>query len=235
MVKYRALTVKLVLMIMLAILIIAVSSGCRSFFFIPGASYGYYIWEEGDSIHVEWSIDRIDSKFSGLVSTDGRIADYRLEDWEESDDVTVGENVIEFDSTLGRHDYSDAIILTFEDHTYINFDLKINDGYDLTRVNIGAPLENPEDPAFRIQKDYFAELAERSWYKMHPFSEFFYKLYSNRFFTFIYMFILGVIIIEILRITIFKNKKKIIFFPISYAIMIVVIIGIFSLIRFMVL
>ena len=235
MVKYRGVIVKLVLMILAVVLALAASSGCRSLFYIPGASYGYYIWEEGDSIHVEWSIDRKDSKFSGRVSTDGRIVDYSLEDWEESDEVTTRkENDIEFEASLSRHDFSDAIILTFEDHTYINFNLKINDGHDLTKINIGAPLENPVEPGFRIQKDYFKELARRPWYKMHPFSEFFYKLYMNKLFTFIYIFILGTVLIGIFRITAFKNKKIYIFLPAAYLVLAVIEISIYYLLRFMV-
>lgn len=235
MVKYKRVMVKLVLIILIAVLALAVSSGCRGFFFIPGASYGYYIWEEEDSIHIEWSIDRKDSKFSGRVSTDGRITDYSLENWEESDEVTSRkENDIEFEASLGRHDYSDAIILTIEDHTYINFNLKINDGHDLTRVNIGAPLENPKEPGFRIQKDYFKELAERPWYTIHPFSEFFFKLYMNRLFTFIYIFILGAVLIGILRLTAFKNKKIYIFLPAAFLILAVIEIGIYYFLRFVV-
>jgi len=90
------------------------------------------------------------------------------------------------------------------------------------------------EPGFRIQKDYFKELAERSWYKMHPFSAFFYKLYSNRLFTFIYMFILGTVLIGILRITAFKNKKIYIVLPAAYLVLAFVEIGTYYLLKFMV-
>ena len=234
MIRSRFITIRSVLMILLAVAVLLAVSGCTGIFFIPGASYGYYIWEEGDSIRLEWSVDKIDSKFVGAISTDGQIIDHRVDVWEENDIIIVTENSVNFESLLSSSDYSDAIILTFKDHTYIEFDLGINDGHDLSRIHIGGYLENPETDLFRIDKDYFDELKKKPWYKKHPYSEFFYKSYLNKDFTFIYLFILGTVLIGILRLTAFKDKKIYIFLPAAFAILAVIEIGIYYLLRFLV-
>ena len=218
------LTAKIIILLFLAALILPLLAGCRGIFYISGASYGYYIWEEDSNIFVEWSADRKDSKFDGRILTDGKITGYKLKEWEEENDViNVGEDKINFLATLDSQDYSDGFSFTLQDHTYLEFDLKMNDGYDLSRTNIGGFLENPEDNVFRIEKGYFDQLKEKPWYNKHPFSEFFNKLFSNKYFTFIYLFILGIIIIEILRITVLtKRRKKIIGLAISYTALILV-------------
>ncbi|MBL7060953.1 MAG: hypothetical protein ISS13_03870 [Actinobacteria bacterium] len=229
-------TVKIIISVFLVALILPLLSGCRGIFYIPGASYGYYIWEEDSNIFVEWSADRKDSKFDGRISTDGKITKYKLNEWEEENDVIeVGENKIEFSATLGSEDYSDGFSFAPQDYTYLEFDLKMNDDYDLSRTNVGGFLENPEDNVFRIEKGYFDQLKEKPWYRKHPFSEFFNKLFSNKYFTFVYLFILGIIIIEILRITVLtKRRKKIIGLAISYTSLILVEICIYFVLKFLV-
>ncbi len=64
-------TVKIILII-IALLILAGSiTGCSSLTYVPGASYGYYVWEENGMVHIEWSVDRKDTVFSGYIKTDG--------------------------------------------------------------------------------------------------------------------------------------------------------------------
>src|SRR4030065_2006676 len=136
---------KIIICAVLIILIMLSAGGCRGIFYIPGASYGYYVWEEDGRIFVEWSIDRQDSKFDGSISTDGKITDNELTGLEEGNDVIkVEEDRIVFSATLNDSDYSDGFNFDVENHTYLEFDLKINDGYDLNRVNVGGVLENPE-------------------------------------------------------------------------------------------
>jgi len=68
--------------------LILIFTGCTGIFYIPGASYGYYIWEEDESIVIEWSADR---------------------EWEEKNDVIkVEENKVEFSASLDSKDYSDG-------------------------------------------------------------------------------------------------------------------------------
>ncbi|MFZ3386623.1 MAG: hypothetical protein WA120_05550 [Candidatus Hydromicrobium sp.] len=233
-------TVKIIILVFLAALILSLLAGCRGIFYIPGASYGYYIWEEDSKVFVEWSADRKDSKFDGRILTDGKITGYKLKEWEEENDVIkVGEDKIEFSATLDSQDYSDGFSFAPQDYTYLEFDLKIkiNDeyDYDLSRINIGGFLENPENNVFRIEKNYFDQLRMKHWYQKHPFSEFFSKLFSNKYFTFIYLFILGIIIIEILRITVLtKRRKKIIGLAISYTSLILVEICIYFILKFLV-
>jgi len=236
--KKISFAVKTIILIFLAALILPLLAGCRGIFYIPGASYSYYIWEEDSKVFVEWSVDRKDSKFDGRISTDGKITEYKLNEWEEENDVIkVEENKIEFSATLDSQDYSDGFSFTLKDYTYLEFDLKINDSYDydLSRINVGGFLENPESNVFRIEEDYFDQLRMKPWYQKHPFSEFFSKLFSNKYFTFTYLFILGIIIIEILRITVFISRRRKIIGPvISYTVLILVEICIFFVLKFLV-
>ena len=227
---------KIIITSFLAILILLMFAGCRGIFYIPGASYGYYIWEENGSIFVEWSVDRKDSKFDGGISTDGKITEYKLKEWEEENDIIkVEEDRIVFSATLNDKDYSDGFSFDVQDYTYLEFDLKINDGYDLSRINVGGFLENPESNVFRIEKDYFSQLGMKHWYQKHPFSEFFGKLFSNKYFTFVFLFILGIIVIEILRITALAGKRrKIIWLAALYTTLILIEICVYFILRFLV-
>jgi len=234
--KRISFAVKTIILVFLAVLILPLLAGCRGIFYIPGASYGYYIWEEDSKVFVEWSADRKDSKFDGRISTDGKITEYKLNEWEEENDVIkVGEDKIEFSATLDSQDYSDGFSFTLQDYTYLEFDLKMNDDYDLSRTNIGGFLENPEESVFKVEKGYFDQLKEKPWYRKHPFSEFFSKLFSNKYFTFVYLFILGIIIIEILRVTVFISiRRKIIGLAISYVVLILVEICIYFILKFLI-
>jgi len=227
--------IKIFILVSLLVLISLLLAGCTGIFYIPGASYGYYIWEENNSIFIEWSVDKKDTEFNGVISTDGKITAYKLKNWEEGDDIIeVGEDRIEFSAALSSQDYSDGFIFTPQDYTYLEFDLEINNGYELSRVNVGGFLENPKDDVFRIGKDYFNQLEMKPWYRKHPFSEFFYKLSANKYFTFLYLFILGIIIIEILRVTVIaRRKRKIMWVMISYAVLIIIEICIYFILRFL--
>jgi hypothetical protein len=225
-----------IILLLLLLFIIMAASGCEGIYFIPGASYGYYIWEEEGDIHVFWSVDKKDSSFSGTISTDGRIEEFKSSDWEEDDMARTGDGQISYDCTLGPDDYSDGIILKIEDYDHIEFDLMVNGGYDLSRVHVGAFLENPRTSPFRIDRDYFDGLDGKPWYRKHPFSGFFYRLFSNKYFTFPYVFILGVILIEILRITAFPGKRrKKLYTGMSYAILVLLVIILYFILRFFVL
>jgi len=224
------------LLLLVLLSIITAVTGCQGVYFIPGASYGYYIWEEEGEIYVFWSVDKKDSSFSGKIKTDGRIKDYKSLDWEEDDRSRTGDGQISYDSTLGPDDYSDGIVLKIEDYDYIEFDLMVNGDYDLSRVHVGAFLENPPTSPFRIDGDYFEDLDDKPWYRKHPFSGFFYKLFSNKYFTFPYVFILGVILIEIIRITAFSGKRrKRLYVYVSYVILVLLVIILYFILRFFVL
>ena len=227
---------KILIILILLLAIMAAASACQKVFFIPGASYGYYIWEEDGKIHISWSVDRKDSTFSGSIKTDGRIESFETVDWEEADIADVEEGKVSYSSTLDDGDYTDGMIIKIADYKYIELDLVMNDGYDLSRVHLGAFLENPEDSPFRIEKNYFDDASRMPWYGRHPFSGLFHKLFSNKYFTFLYIFILGVVIIEIIRITYISTKKrKYLYTAISYIILICLEIMIYFILRFFVL
>jgi len=227
---------KILIILILLIVIAAIASGCQKVYFMPGASYGYYIWEEDGKIHISWSVDRKDTAFSGSIETDGRIKNFETVAWEESDIVDAGEGKISYSSTLSTEDYTDGMIIEIADHEYIEFDLMINGGYDLSRIHLGAFLENPGDSSFRIEKDYFDKVSRIPWYGRHPFSEFFHKLFSNKYFTFLYIFMLGIIIIEIIRITYISTKKrKYLYTGVLYIILICLEIVVYFILRFFVL
>lgn len=150
-------------------------SGCAKPLFIPGATLGYYIWEDSeDNIHIAWSADRKDNSFKGSISTDGRISEYELIDFEEEDSFTIAEDEagLDFDATLSSQDYSDEIVFNAGDYRYIEFELKINDAYDLSRTNLGNFLNSPPDGVFKITKGYFDKVEEIPFYRRPPFSGF---------------------------------------------------------------
>ncbi len=222
---------KLILFSLLIFLILVIGTGCNGIFFIPGASYGYYIWEDSeDNIHIAWSIDRKESVFSGWIAADGKINEYNLLGWEENDSIKLSEDSrrIEFNASLDENDYSDEIILVIDNYSYLEFDLRINDGYDLSRINIGEFINSPKNDIFRIEKDYFSQLNKKPWYQKHPLSGLFYKLSANIIFSLVYIFILGIIIIEILRITVIRRSKKYWWYiVISYCILILIDSGVY--------
>ena len=220
-----------ILLIALVVFSFLINAGCQGIFFIPGASYGYYIWEDSeDNIHIAWSIDRKESVFSGWIATDGKISKYNLSGWEENDNIIISEDScrIEFNASLDENDYSDEIILVIDNYSYLEFDLRINDGYDLSRINIGEFINNPNNNIFRIEKDYFSQLDKKPWYREHPLSGLFYKLSVNIIYSLAYIFLLGIIIIEILRITVIRRSKKYWWYiVISYCILILIDSGVY--------
>lgn len=233
---FRSNIFKIVLALVILTVLLGILPGCQKILYIPGASYGYYIWEEEEKIHISWSVDRKDTAFSGSISVDGELIDYELVDWEDTDYFGISGTSISFTSTLGTEDYSDGIILEIEDYDLIEFDLLINDGYDLSRIHVGAFLENPSASPFQVDKGYFEDVRVKPWYEKHPFSGFFYKLFSNKYFTFVYLFILGAVVIEIIRITAFSAKKrKGPYIGISYIILIALEILSYFILRFFVL
>jgi hypothetical protein len=227
---------KIIIFSFLTGLILLLITGCSGISYIPGASFGYFIWEENGSVSVEWSAERKDVTFEGTISTDGEITSYRLKEWEEDSDViSAGKEKISFSAALGSEDYSDGFSFTPENYTYLEFDLRINGEYDLSRTNLGGFLENPEDNVFRVGKNYFSEVEMKPWYQRRPFSEFFYKLFSNKYFTFLYLFLLGVIIIEILRVTVIApRKRKLMWIAVLYAALFVIEACIYFILRFLV-
>ncbi len=226
---------KIMVVLVAAVVLLGVLSGCQRILFMPGASYGYYIWEDENGIHVFWSVDRKDTSFSGTIAVDGELAGYELVDWEDADSADIDDGIVSFTANLSREDYSDGIILQITDYEQIELDLMINGGYDLSRVHIGTFLNNPPASPFIIEKGDFDDIGSIPWYEKHPFSGFFFKLFANKYFTFVYLFIIGIVIIEIIRITAFSSRKrKCLYTGISYIALIVIEILIYFVLRFFV-
>ncbi|MBC8386468.1 MAG: hypothetical protein H8E13_00205 [Actinobacteria bacterium] len=210
-IKKKSNFIKIFIICLLVISFLLTGMSCKSLSFIPGASYGYYVWEDKeDNIHIQWSIDRRESEFNGWMATDGKISNYDLLEWEAEDKVGINseKNKIEFDAALSENDYSDEIVIAVTDYSYLEFELKINDGYDLSRTNLGEFLNSPDGGIFKIEKGYFDNLKKVPWYQKHPGSGFFYKLSTDILFTLIFIFILGIVAIEIIRITIIRRNRK---------------------------
>ena len=98
--------------------------------------------------------------------------------------------------------------MTVTDYSYLEFELKMNKGCDYSRINLGESLNSPEDCNFKIEKGYFDNLKKVPWYQKHPWTGFFYKLSTDILFTLIFIFILGIVAIEIIRITIIRRNRK---------------------------
>jgi len=226
----------LILFILAAVMASLLFSGCQNLSFIPGASYGYYIWEQDGRLHISWSTDRKDAAFSGYVLTDGQFASIEAVGWEEEDIWELEGRSLSYRSTLDADDYMDGIILDITGYTYIELDTGINGGYDLSRVHAGAFLNNPETSPFRITPGYFDQIRDIPWYERHPFSGFFYKLYANKYFTFAFIFITGAVAIELLRITVFSKKmRRKLYVAISYMALILLEAAVYLLLSFFVL
>ena len=227
-----------IVLICTIVVLLFIASGCTKPFFVPGATLGYYIWEDDSgSIHIAWSADRSDNKFSGKVSTDGKIEDYELVGLEEDDNLEISEDrsMLDFEASLSRADFTDELVISVEDYSYIEFELKINDAHVLSRTNLGKFLNNPPDKVFRITEGYFEEVRQVPFYKRPPFSGFFKKLDSDMGFSVFYMFIIGVIVIELIRITVLrKNKKYNWYLFLCYGVLIAIIAGAYFIIKIVV-
>lgn len=212
-------------------LLLVGSTGCKKVFFIPGASLGYYIWQDKDSnVHIQWSSDRTENSFSGSVSTDGKITDLKKNGFEDDDKASLNSqsNKIDFTAKLTPEDYADEIVLSLADYSYLEFELKLNGTYDLQRTNLGEFLNSPPSGIFKVGKDYFKDLIKIPWYQKHPWSGLFYKLSTDMTFTLIFIFILGIIAIEIIRITTLRRNKKYNWYLfLCYGILILIGIGIY--------
>jgi hypothetical protein len=205
----RAVVVLFVATIFLAILLCLVS--CSGATFVPGASFGYFIWEDSSSnIHIAWSVDRKDTTFTGKIVTDGIIDNYELLGFEDSDkfEINKSKNSMDFQASLSSDDFSDELVFKDSGYSYIEFELKINNAYDLSRTNLGAFLNNPQQGVFSIDKGYFDKISDMPIYTKHPLSGFLYKLAKDIKFTVFYLFVFGAIAIEIIRITLLRKNKK---------------------------
>lgn len=199
------------MLIFTIMVILFTAYGCTKPFFVPGATLGYYIWEDDSgSVHIAWSADRSDNNFSGNISTDGKMIDYELVGFEEDDIFKINEDktMLDFEASLSRADFTDEIVLSVDDYNYIEFELKINGTHDLSRTNLGRFLNNPSDKVFKITEGYFDRVSEIPFYERPPFSGFFKKLNADIRFSLFYLFIAGVVAIELIRITVLRKKKK---------------------------
>lgn len=226
----KAAAVMLIIVFLVSLLLVG-ATGCKKITFISGASLGYFVWQDDESnLHIQWSAAREENSFSGSVSTDGKITELKKNGFEEDDKASLNSqsDKVEFTAKLSEDDYTDEIVIGLADYSYLEFELKLNDAYDLQRINLGEFLNSPPSGVFKIEKDYFKNLANIPWYQKHPWSALFHKLSADMTFTLIFIFILGVIAIEIIRITVLrKNKKYNWYLFLCYGILILIGIGIY--------
>ena len=198
-----------VLAVLVAVLFSGLLSSCSKPLVIPGASMGYFIWKDDSSnIHIVWSSDRKERNFSGVIKTDGDFTAVTKEGIEDDDKIIHSAKEISFDASLDPEDYSDGLSISVSKNSFIDFNLKLDDKYDFSRIHIGKYLNNPSSEEFRIDNLYFENLRMVPWYNNHPFIEFFNKLYANKYLTFIYIYLLGAILIGLLRITKLSGLRK---------------------------
>ena len=129
----RVAAIILIVVFIVSLLLVG-GTGCKKVFFIPGASLGYYVWQDKDSnIHIQWSSDRKETSFSGSVSTDGKITELQKNGFEDDDKASLNSqsNKVDFTAKLTPEDYTDEIVLSLDGYSYLEFELKLNDAYDL--------------------------------------------------------------------------------------------------------
>lgn len=224
---------KKISLIFISLLIVMLLAGCKTLSFIPGASIGYFLTRSADgTITMEYSTDKKDDLFSGSISTDGTFTEITSLRFDEEEVFSLTDNTASFSARLSESEFADIMIIKAEGHSYVEFDLRINDSYDLARINIGEFLNNPESQVFRLDDAYFDSLARKPWYEKNPFANFFAKLYANMVFTVILILILGVLIVEVLRITRFRNNpKRKIYLPISYVLVLIAVLLVYLFLR----
>ena len=91
---------KFIVVFLAAAVLLGIVSGCQRVFFMPGASYGYYIWEDEKGVHIFWSVDRKDTSFSGTIAVDGELTGYELVDWEDADIAVIDDSKVSFEANL---------------------------------------------------------------------------------------------------------------------------------------
>lgn len=223
--KCKKLSCWMLVFLILIGLMLMLASSCSKPFFIPGVSLGYFIWEDDSGkINILWSSDRKKMGFSGVLSTDGVFDSIEKLAFEDDDKIIISPDEISFNCALSERDFNDGISFMCNDYSYIEISLKIDDNIDLNRINLGKFLNSPQEDNFRITPGYFKELKAVSWFKNHPFSELFKKLYAGRHLTFLYILLLGIVLIELIRITKFKTsgKKIILFLAVSYFVLVII-------------
>ncbi len=220
--------------IFISLWVILLLTGCKTLSFIPGASIGYFLTRAADgTVTMEYSTDKKEALFSGSISTDGTFAEITSLRFDDEAVFSFSDNVVTFSARLNESEFADMIIIKALDHSYIEFDLRINDGYDLARINIGQFLNNPQSQVFRLDDDYFALMARTPWYEKNPFANFFSKLYKNMIFTSLFVFVLGNLVVEILRITSLRdNPRRKIYLPIAYVLVLIAVLLAYLFLRF---
>jgi hypothetical protein len=246
--------IKKILLNSLLIFIILMITGCSRPFYVSGASMGYFLWQTRDGIyHLRWSNDWERNapndnrrKFSGSILTDGTIAlrnSYQLEMEEGSENIEnpdimkITPSKIEFIAYTTNHDYEDGIDFSIDKGTYLEFDLKINDEYDLGRISLSSFANSPkpitpDKGIFRIEMDELLYEARKPFYLKSPFSTFLYKLSYDKLFTNFYLLLMGLIIVEIIRVSFLiksKNYKNLRYIPYGLLFLILVMINIILL------
>ncbi len=214
----------MLIFLILASILVVFASSCSKPFFLPGINLGYFIWEdESGKINIMWSSDRKKTGFTGVLSTDGTFDLIEKLAFEEDDKIIISPDKISFNCALSERDFSDGISFLCKDYSYIEISLKIDDNIDLNRISLGKFLNAPREDNFRITPGYFKDQKAISWYKNHPFTEFFKKLYSGRHLTFLYILLLGVVLTELIRITKLRTSgKKILYLAVSYAALVII-------------
>ncbi|MGB3345709.1 MAG: hypothetical protein WBA71_00425 [Candidatus Humimicrobiia bacterium] len=243
--------IKKLLIISLLLIVILTLTNCGRPFYVPGASMGYFLWQTADGdYHLRWSNDWDPNKpndnlrkFSGSITTDGTIDirnPYQLEleegseKIENSDILKAEPSKLEFTAFTTNHDFEDGIDFSVDNETYVEFDLKNNDIYDLGRISLGSFANSPDEAIFIISEDELLYEAKKPFYLKHPFSTFLYKLSYDRVFTNIYFLIMGIIIVELTRVSILsksRNYKKLIYISYGLLFLILIIVNIILLTR----
>lgn len=183
--------------------------GCARPLYVPGASQGYFLWQTSEvSYHIRWSKKEGDHVFTGRISTDGQFGQHQLVDWEPDDALQAKGSEITFSGVLKEDDDDqDGFDFTLSSGTYLEFDLKIDNEYYPTSVYLAELPNTATSKIFRIEKNYLLDHARLPFYKKHPFNVFLQKLAADRIFTTLYLLLLGVLFLELTRITLLSRRK----------------------------
>ncbi|MDR3560604.1 MAG: hypothetical protein P4N59_04045 [Negativicutes bacterium] len=121
--------------------------------FDPGGSRGYFIWHDGNGLHMWTTTKGARHQFSGEIRTDGRFVDVHGRRLESDDWYKVGpeRHVIKFDFTTEGG--ADGVNFAIEGGDRVTFDLFI-DGHKINpnEIHIGDHSWHPERSEFTLYR-----------------------------------------------------------------------------------
>ncbi|MCC6178299.1 MAG: hypothetical protein IT305_23595 [Chloroflexi bacterium] len=118
-----------------------------------GGETGYYIWTDGDDVHLSTTNDEQVRFFRAVVRTDGEIQDVDQARLEDGDSYALEDGGRQLEIRFTTANHIDNIRWQVRGGTYMRFDLNV-DGHPIRSRNVylGADGHHPWAPTFRVAR-----------------------------------------------------------------------------------